>query len=115
LLAAPPVIWVSAVALVVVANIPFTAAIVPATVFLTLILLGADNSVLYWGLILRTGLGGNATYIGSAPNIVAASILDLAGYRLKFGDFSRGGVPVTFVTLPVPAPWILVRYLWLKL
>jgi hypothetical protein len=55
-----------------------------------------------------------ATYIGSAPNIVAAGILDRAGYRLKLGDFSRVGVPVTFVTLLVPTIWILIRYFWLK-
>ena len=70
--------------------------------------------MLYWGLALGAGLGGNATYIGSAPNIVAAGILDRAGYRLKFGDFSRVGVPVTFVTILVPTLWILIRYFWLK-
>ncbi len=114
LLATLLVIWVSAIASAVVANIPFTAAIVPVTVFLTLTLPGAENNVLYWGLALGAGLGGNATYIGSAPNIVAAGILDRAGYRLKFGDFSKIGVPVTFVTILVPTIWILVRYFWLK-
>jgi Na+/H+ antiporter NhaD/arsenite permease-like protein len=114
LLATLLVIWISALASAVVANIPFTAAIVPVTVFLTLTLPGAENNVLYWGLALGAGLGGNATYIGSAPNIVAAGILDRAGYRLKFGDFSRVGVPVTFVTVLVPTIWILIRYFWLK-
>ncbi|MEJ2210126.1 MAG: SLC13 family permease [Anaerolineae bacterium] len=51
---------------------------------------------------------------GSAPNIVAAGILDRAGFRLKFADFSRVGVPVTFVTLLVPTLWILLRYFVLK-
>jgi Na+/H+ antiporter NhaD/arsenite permease-like protein len=108
------VIWVSAIASAVVANIPFTAAIVPVTVFLTQTIPGADSDVLYWALALGAGLGGNATYIGSAPNIVAAGIMDRAGYRLKFGDFSRVGVPVTFATILVPTLWILVRYFWLK-
>jgi Na+/H+ antiporter NhaD/arsenite permease-like protein len=106
--------WVSAVASAVVANIPFTAAIVPVAVFLTQTIPGAENNVLYWALALGAGLGGNATYIGSAPNIVAAGIMDRAGYRLKFQDFSRVGVPVTFVTILVPTLWILVRYFWLK-
>ncbi len=108
------IIWVSAIASAVVANIPFTAAIVPVTVFLTQTIPGAENNVLYWALALGAGLGGNATYIGSAPNIVAAGIMDRAGYRLKFGDFSRIGVPVTFVTVLVPTLWILIRYFWLK-
>jgi Na+/H+ antiporter NhaD/arsenite permease-like protein len=113
LLATVLIIWVSAIASAVVANIPFTAAIVPVTVFLSQTLPGAENNVLYWALALGAGLGGNATYIGSAPNIVAAGILDHAGYRLKFGDFTRVGVPVTFVTLLVPTIWILIRYFWL--
>jgi Na+/H+ antiporter NhaD/arsenite permease-like protein len=114
LLAALLIIWVSAIASAVVANIPFTAAIVPVTVFLTQTLPGAENNVLYWALALGAGLGGNATYIGSAPNIVAAGIMDRAGFRLKFEDFSRVGVPVTFVTILIPMLWILVRYFWLK-
>jgi len=114
LLATLLIVWVSAVASAIVANIPFTAAIVPVTVFLTQTLPGAENNVLYWGLALGAGLGGNATYIGSAPNIVAVGIMDRAGFRLKFGDFSRVGVPVTFVTILVPTLWILIRYFWLK-
>lgn len=114
LLATLLVIWVSAIASAIVANIPFTAAIVPVTVFLTQTLPGAENNVLYWALALGAGLGGNATYIGSAPNIVAAGIMDRAGFRLKFEDFSRVGVPVTFVTVLVPTLWILIRYFWLK-
>jgi Na+/H+ antiporter NhaD/arsenite permease-like protein len=114
LLATLLMIWVSAVASALVANIPFTAAIVPVTVFLSETLPGAENNVLYWALALGAGLGGNATYIGSAPNIVATCIMDRAGYRLKFQDFSRIGVPVTFVTVLVPTLWILVRYFWLK-
>jgi Na+/H+ antiporter NhaD/arsenite permease-like protein len=113
LLAVLLITWVSALASAVVANIPFTAAIVPVAVFLTQTIPGAENNVIYWALALGAGLGGNATYIGTAPNIVAAGILDRAGYRLKFQDFSRVGVPVTFVTILVPTLWILVRYFWL--
>ncbi len=113
LLATVLIIWVSAVASALVANIPFASAIVPVTVFLTQTIPGADNNVLYWALALGAGLGGNATYIGSAPNIVAVGILDRAGYRLKFHEFSKIAIPVTFVTLLVPTVWIIIRYFWL--
>lgn len=113
LLATLMIIWVSAVASALVANIPFASAIVPVTVFLSQTIPGAENNVLYWALALGAGLGGNATYIGSAPNIVAIGILERAGYRLKFHEFSKVGVPVTFVTLFVPTIWILLRYFWL--
>lgn len=114
LLATTLVIWVSTVASAIVANIPFTGAIVPVVVFLTHTIPGAENNVLYWSLAVGAGIGGNATYIGSAPNVVAMGIMDRAGYRLKFQDFSRIGVPVTFVTVFVPMLWIFIRYFWLN-
>ena len=113
LLATILIIWVSAAASAIVANIPFTAAIIPVTVFLSTQIPGADNNILYWALALGAGLGGNATYIGSAPNIVAVGIMDRAGYRVKFADFSRVGVPITIGTLLVSTIWILVRYIWI--
>jgi Na+/H+ antiporter NhaD/arsenite permease-like protein len=114
LLAMLLITWVSAIASAVVANIPFTAAIVPVAVYLTQTIPGAENNVLYWALALGAGLGGNATYIGSAPNVVAAGIMERAGFRLKFQEFSRVGAPVTLVTVLVPTLWILARYFWLK-
>jgi Na+/H+ antiporter NhaD/arsenite permease-like protein len=108
------IIWVAVIASAIIANIPFTAAIVPVTVFLTHTIPGAENNVLYWALALGAGLGGNATYIGSAPNIVAVGIMDRAGYRLTFADFSRIGVPITFVTVLFPTIWILIRYFLLN-
>lgn len=114
LLATLLIIWVSAIASAVVAKIPFTAAIVPVTVFLTQAIPGAENNVLYWALALGAGLGGNATYISSAPNIVAVGIMDRASYRIKFGDFARVGIPVALVTILVPMLWMLARYFWLK-
>lgn len=107
-------IWVSAIVSAIVANIPYAAAIVPVAVYLTLSLPGSENNVLYWALALGAGLGGNATYIGSAPNIVAMGIMDRAGFRQTFWDFSKVGLPITFVTLLVPTLWILVRYFWLS-
>jgi Na+/H+ antiporter NhaD/arsenite permease-like protein len=107
------IIWVAAIASGIVANIPFTAAIVPVTVFLTSRIPGAENNVLYWALSLGAGLGGNATYIGSAPNIVAVGIMDRAGYKVSFADYARIGVPITFVTILVSTIWILTRYLWI--
>jgi Na+/H+ antiporter NhaD/arsenite permease-like protein len=113
LLATIAIIWVSAVASAIVANIPFAAAFVPVAVFLSQSLQGGSNNVLYWALALGAGLGGNATYIGSAPNIIAAGILDRAGYRISFKDFSRVGVPVTVLTILVLTLWIMLRYFWI--
>jgi len=93
-----------------VANIPFTVAALPIADFLTATIPGAENNILYWSLILGADLGGNATILGSAPNIVAVGLLAQAGYRLKFGRFMRDGVPVVIATLLLATVWLLVRY-----
>ena len=103
-------VWVTGIASGLVANIPFTVAALPIADYLTASIPGAENGVLYWALILGADLGGNATYLGSAPNIVAVGLLAQAGYRLTFGRFMRDGVPVTIVTLVLATIWLLIFY-----
>jgi Na+/H+ antiporter NhaD/arsenite permease-like protein len=103
-------VWVPGLASGIVANIPFTVAALPIADYLTATIPGAENQVLYWALILGADLGGNATYLGSAPNMVALGLLAQAGYRLNFGRFMRDGVPVTIVTLLLATAWLLIRY-----
>lgn len=103
--------WISGIASGLVANIPFTVAALPIIDLLTSSISGAEESlVLYWALILGADLGGNFTYLGSAPNIVAAGLLAQAGYRLSFGRFMRDSVPITIVTLVIATIWLLFRY-----
>ncbi|HEY64076.1 MAG TPA: ArsB/NhaD family transporter [Caldilineae bacterium] len=103
-------VWVSGIASALVANIPFTLAVLPVASFLTRTISGAENQVLFWALVVGADFGGNATYLGSAPNIVAAGLLDRAGYHLSFLRFMRDGVPVTIVTLLLSTIWLLLRY-----
>jgi Na+/H+ antiporter NhaD/arsenite permease-like protein len=103
-------IWIPGVASGMVANIPFTVAALPIADYLTMSIPGAENHVLYWALILGADLGGNATYLGSAPNIVAIGLLAQAGYRLSFGRFMRDGAPVTAATLLLATVWLLISY-----
>jgi Na+/H+ antiporter NhaD/arsenite permease-like protein len=103
-------IWVTGIASGIVANIPFTIAALPVADFLTRTIPGAQSGVLYWALIAGADFGGNATYLGSAPNIVAVGLCDRAGYRMTFVDFLRVGAPITFVTLVVASLWLWLRY-----
>ena len=103
--------WVSAAASAIVANIPFTVAALPVADFLTQTVPGAASSgIIYWALVLGADLGGNATILGSAPNIVAIGLLAQAGYRLSFKRFARDGMIVTIITLVLASLWLLVRY-----
>ena len=103
-------VWIPGVASGIVDNIPFTVASLPIADFLTSTISGVENMILYWALILGADLGGNATILGSAPNIVAVGLLGQAGYRLSFGRFMRDGVPVTIATLLLATIWLLTRY-----
>jgi Na+/H+ antiporter NhaD/arsenite permease-like protein len=110
-LAAMLTIWISGLASAIVANIPFTVAALPVADFLTQsIPAAADSGIVYWSLVLGADLGGNATYLGSAPNIVAVGLLAQAGYRLSFGRFLRDGLPVTVVTLLLSSLYLILRY-----
>jgi Na+/H+ antiporter NhaD/arsenite permease-like protein len=102
--------WIAGIVSAMVANIPFTVAALPIADYLTATIPGAQSGIIYWALILGADLGGNATYLGSAPNIVALGLLAQAGYRLGFGRFMRDGLPVTFVTLALATAWLLIVY-----
>ena len=103
--------WVSGLASGIVANIPFTVAALPVADYLTANIPGGSGSkIIYWALILGADLGGNATYLGSAPNIVAVGLLAQAGIRVTFARFARDGIPVTLVTLLIATIWLLLRY-----
>jgi len=103
--------WISGIASGIVDNIPFTVAALPIVDLLTASIPGAaENLVLYWALILGADLGGNFTYLGSAPNIVAVGLLAQAGYQLSFGRFMRDSVPITIVTLIMATIYLLLRY-----
>ena len=103
--------WFAGIASGIVANIPFTVAALPVADYLTAHLTGGTgNRIIYWALILGADFGGNATYLGSAPNMVAVGLLAQAGIRLTFARFVRDGLPVTIITLIIASIWLLLRY-----
>jgi Na+/H+ antiporter NhaD/arsenite permease-like protein len=105
-------VWVSGVISGIVANIPYTLAALPIVDLMSASLPGAsDSRIIYWALILGADLGGNATYLGSAPNIVAVGLLAQAGYKLTFKRFMQDGVPVTVITLIIASIYLILRYL----
>ncbi len=66
--------------------------------------------VLAWALAFGACFGGNATLIGASANIVTATILERAGYKVTFVQWMRVGVPVTIVTVAVANVWMLLRF-----
>ena len=105
------IIWLSAILSTVVANIPFTAAMLPVISFLTASMPAANSKVLYYCLSVGSAMGGNGSLIGASANMVTAGISERAGHTITYGYFLRKGFPALVVTVGLATIWILIRFL----
>ncbi|GAB4475392.1 MAG: ArsB/NhaD family transporter [Anaerolineae bacterium] len=103
--------WASTLLSGVVANIPFTAAMLPAVDYLTRAVPSAVGPDLFFALALGAAAGGNLTLIAASPNLVVAGITERAGYPLTFIEFLKVGVPATLITTAMGALWLVIRFL----
>ena len=101
-------LWLSAVASGFVDNIPYTATMIPVVENL-----GKAMPIgpLWWSLSLGACLGGNATLVGSAANVVVANLSEKSGHPISFGLFLRYGVIVTIISIALASVYVWVRYL----
>jgi len=100
----------SAVLSAIVDNIPYVATMSPIVAELVAAAEG-DGQVLWWALAFGADLGGNATAVGAAANVVVLGIAARNGTPISYWRFTRYGIVVTLITvaLCVPYPWL--RYL----
>ncbi len=104
------ILWVSGIASAIVDNIPYTATMLPITLFLTRTLPGADSGVLWWALALGACFGGNGTIIGASANVVTTGIAEKAGYKITFGGFIKEAAPITIISLILSSIFLLLKY-----
>jgi Na+/H+ antiporter NhaD/arsenite permease-like protein len=102
--------WLSAILSMIIANIPFTAAILPVVAFLSTSVPGADEKVLFFCLSVGAALGGNGSLIGASANMVTAGIADAAGYKISYSYFMKKGVPAVLITVSLGFIWLLIRF-----
>lgn len=105
------VIWLSAFLSTIIANIPFTAAMLPVVAFLTATIPGANSKVLFYCLSVGSAMGGNGSLIGASANMVTAGIADRAGFTITYGYFLRKGFPALLITVALATVWLLFRFL----
>jgi Na+/H+ antiporter NhaD/arsenite permease-like protein len=110
-LAMVAITWFSAVLSMVVANIPFTAAMLPVISFLSGNITGAENKVLFYSLSVGSAMGGNGSLIGASANMVTAGISERAGHTISYVYFLRKGFPALVITVGLATMWILIRFL----
>ncbi len=111
LLAMLAVIWLSALFSTIVANIPFTAAMLPVIGYLTATVPGAGSKALFYGLSVGSAMGGNGSLIGASANIVTAGIAERAGYPITYTFFLKRGMPALAITVGLSTLWLLLRFL----
>lgn len=110
LLAMIAVTWLSAVLSTVIANIPFTAAMLPVIGFLTVTVPGAESKALFFCLSVGSAMGGNGSLIGASANMVTAGIAESAGYTISYGYFLRKGFPALLITVGLALIWLVFKF-----
>jgi Na+/H+ antiporter NhaD/arsenite permease-like protein len=104
------ILWVSGFTSAIVDNIPYTATMLPITLYLTKTVPGAESGVLWWALALGACFGGNGTIIGASANVVTTGIAEKAGYKITFGQFAKEAAPITLISLAISSVFLLLRY-----
>lgn len=104
------IIWLGGILSTIVANIPFTAAMLPVIGFLTATIPGAESKVLFYCLSVGSAMGGNGSLIGASANLVTAGISERAGYTISYLYFLKKGFPALIITLTIATVWLLIRF-----
>jgi Na+/H+ antiporter NhaD/arsenite permease-like protein len=107
------VTWLSALLSTVIANIPFTAAMLPVVGYLTATIPGAETKVLFYCLSVGSAMGGNGSLIGASANMVTAGIAERAGYPITYGHFLKRGLPALLITVGLGSLWLIIRFILL--
>ena len=63
-----------------------------------------------WALSYGACLGGNATLVGSAANVVACGISKQRGYPISMKSFSRLGLPIMLISVMSVYIYSLIRF-----
>jgi Na+/H+ antiporter NhaD/arsenite permease-like protein len=104
------VTWFSALLSMIIANIPFTAAMLPVIGYLTIIIPEADSKVLFYCLSIGAAMGGNGSLIGASANMITAGIAERAGYKISYKYFLKKGLPALLITVTISLAWLLIRF-----
>lgn len=103
------IVWGSVLFSAFIDNIPYVATMLPVISGIASIM-GCNPTVLYFGLLTGSTLGGNLTPIGASANIATIGILQKNGYAVKTGQFLQIGIPFTLVA--VLSGYLFCWFVW---
>lgn len=102
------ILWASGFFSAIVDNIPFTATMVP---MIQTLKTSMDVYPLWWALSLGACLGGNATIIGAAANVIVIEAANARGYKISFWKFMKYGIIITVISLIISSIYLYYRFL----
>lgn len=102
------VLWVSALISQVVDNVPLATVFIPVVATMASAP-GMSIAPLGWALAVGTGIGGMATPVGTASNLVALNILNKQKQRLSFARFAKKTIPLTIIDLVIANLILIAR------
>src|SRR5690606_11622386 len=101
----------SAVISAIVDNIPYVATMAPIVGELVEAAGDGSAQVLWWALAFGADLGGNATAVGAAANVIVLGIAARNGTPISFWQFTKYGLVTTVLTVGLCVPYLWLRYL----
>lgn len=102
------VLWLAALISQVVDNVPLVTVFVPVITAMSNTS-GLPVAPLAWALAVGTAIGGMATPVGTASNLVAISILNKPRKRLSFSKFAKRSVPLALLDLAIANIILILR------
>jgi len=102
------VLWITALISQIVDNVPLVTVFIPVIGAMARFP-GVPVGPLAWALAVGAGIGGMATPIGTASNLVALNILNKDKPRLSFGKFAKRSIPLTVFDLIIANAILLLR------
>ena len=79
-------------------NIPYVATMLPVVAMISANS-GINPTLLYYGLIVGSTLGGNITPIGASANITAIGILNKNGYQVSNKEYFKMSIPISLAAI----------------
>jgi Na+/H+ antiporter NhaD/arsenite permease-like protein len=101
------VVFLSVVFSAFIDNVPYLLAMIPVSQQIGQDIHGAPTLVLF-GLLVGSCLGGNITPVGASANIVAIGLLRKRGVQVGFMEFVRIGLPFTIVAVVVSSIFLWI-------
>ena len=105
------ILWGSGIISGIIDNIPYTATMAPMIYEIQLVQGVEYAHPLWWCLSLGACLGGNATIIGAAANVIVSETAISHGCPIPFMKYLKYGLLITFVSLVLSSFYIYFRFL----